>query len=212
MKPTILITSGPTREYIDPVRYISNASSGKMGSALANAALKKAAKVIVISGPASIKYPKNIKLIEVVSAKEMFAEAKKNFPKADIIIGAAAVSDFRPSNPSNNKIKKSDKLLKIKLTQNPDILKELGSKKDGKVLTGFALETKDLLNSAKKKLLEKNLDLIVANSPDSIGSDSSQILIIDRSGKILKLKGGKNILSKRIIDESIRIWKNNKTC
>ncbi|MCX5781746.1 MAG: phosphopantothenoylcysteine decarboxylase [Elusimicrobia bacterium] len=212
MKPTFLITSGPTREFIDPVRFISNSSSGKMGEAIAREAVKKAQQVIVISGPSQARFSAKIKCIPVVSSREMFEKTKKYFSKADIIIGAAAVSDYRPKNYKKQKIKKNNSFLNFNLVKNPDILSCLGKIKGKKVLVGFALETHNILNSAKKKLKTKNLDFIVANSLKSIGSDKTTAWLIDKCGIMYKVENNKNILARRIIDESIRIWKNNKTC
>lgn len=172
-----LITAGPTREYIDPVRYISNASSGKMGYELAKVASKKGMEVILITGPVSIKPPDGVKVVNVLSADEMFAKVKASLAKCDIIIGAAAVSDYKPSKIQKHKIKKQSSDTTIELTKNPDILGYLGRKKFASILVGFALETKNLLKSARLKLKEKNLDLIIANYADSIGCNLSLIHI-----------------------------------
>ena len=209
MKPNVLITSGPTREYIDPVRFISNASSGKMGDALARAALARNLKVVLISGPTDVRYPAGAKIVRVVSAEEMLSAAKKYFASADIFIGAAAVSDYRPGTYNKNKIKKGSRTLKLNLVKNPDILKLLGKRKKNKVAAGFALETKDLLASAKKKLKDKNLDLIVANSDKSIGKDKTTVYLIFKTGTVKRLGNiDKKTAAKRIIDESLRIYKN----
>ncbi len=212
MKPIFLITSGPTQEFIDPVRFISNSSSGRMGEAIAREAFKKAKQVIVISGPSQAKFSAKIDCIPVVSAREMFEKVKKYFSKADIIIGAAAVSDYRPKDFKNQKIKKNDRFLSLNLVRNPDILSFLGKRKRRKVLVGFALETRNILSSAKKKLKTKNLDFIVANSLKSIGSDKTAACLINKFGIMYKVENNKNVLARRIIDESIRIWKNIKAC
>ena len=213
MKPNILITSGPTREYLDPVRFISNASSGMMGDALARAALSRKLRVTLISGPSEVRYPKAAKIISAISAADMLRAAKKHFGSADIVIGAAAVSDYRPATFKRNKIKKNSVNLDLRLVKNADILKILGKNKKNKVLVGFALETENLISSAKKKLKSKNLDLIVANSVQSIGQERTAAYLIKAGGEVARL-GDMDKLSaaKRIIDESIRIWKNNKTC
>lgn len=179
----ILITAGPTREYLDPVRYISNDSSGKMGYALAQAAEKMGAKVTLISGPTNLKEPSNVKFIPLVTAKEMSKAALAEFKKADIAICAAAVADFRPTSVSNRKIKK-DSARVIKLIENPDILGSMGKrKKRGQVLVGFALETDNLIKNAQKKLIKKNCDLIIANRPNNIGGNSADAIMITKNGK-----------------------------
>ena len=218
MAITVLITSGPTREYIDPVRFISNASSGKMGKALAVEALRQGCNVIVVKGPSDIDIPKNKKcrVIDVVSAKDMLAAVKKNLKFADIFIGAAAVSDYRPIKIAKNKIKKKDigsDTITLKLTKNPDIIKYVALHKVKKTVVGFALETKNLLSYAKTKLKEKNLDMIVANSANTISSKNSVATLIFKDGKIKKLKiASKEKVAKEIINESIGIYKTIKTC
>lgn len=218
MSITVLITLGPTREYIDPVRFISNASSGKMGNALVNQALQQNCKVIVVKGPSNIDISKNknYKVIDVVSAKDMLNAVKKNLKYADIFIGAAAVSDYRPAIISKNKIKKKDvesDTITLKLIKNPDIIKYVSKHRNKKVVVGFALETKNLISYAKAKLKEKDLDMIVANSAAAISSKKSAPALIFKSGKIKKLKLiSKEKVAKEIINESIRIYKTIKTC
>ncbi len=218
MSITILITSGPTREYIDPVRFISNASSGKMGKALALEALQQDCNVIVIKGPSSIDISKSkkCKIIDVVSAKDMLVAVKKNLKFADIFIGAAAVSDYRPVKFAKNKIKKKDigsDTINLKLVKNPDIIKYVGQHKNKKVVVGFALESKNLLSYAKTKLKEKNMDIVVANGISTISSKNSEPTLIFKNGitKNLKLKS-KEKIAKEIINEAIRIYKIIKTC
>ena len=218
MAITILITTGPTREYIDPVRFISNASSGKMGKALTEEALKQHCKVIVVKGPSDIdiQKSKDCKVIDVVSAKEMLSAVKQNLRSADIFIGAAAVSDYRPVSVAKNKIKKKDigsDTINLKLIKNPDIIQYVGKHKNKKVVIGFALETKNLLSYAKTKLKEKNLDMIVANGASTISSPKSEATLIFRDGSIKKLKlVSKEKVAKEIINESIGIYKTIKTC
>lgn len=218
MSITILITSGPTREYIDPVRFISNASSGKMGKALVDEALKQNCNVIVVKGPSNIDIPKSkkCKVIEVVSAKDMFSAVKNNLKSADIFIGAAAVSDYRPVKIAKNKIKKKEigsDTISLKLIKNPDIIKYVGTHKNKKAVVGFALETKNLFSYAKIKLKEKNLDMIVANGASTISSKDSAPTLIFKDGKIKKLKLiSKEKVAKEIVNESIGIFKNIKTC
>ena len=173
----ILITAGGTREYIDPVRFISNASSGKMGYALARAALKAGHKVTLISA-SDLQPPVGMDFVGVESAKDMFNAVKKFFPKCDCLIMAAAVTDYTPARPVKTKIKRTAKSLAIKLKPTADILKWAGKhKKKTQIVCGFALEDKNIRRNAEKKLKEKNLDIIIANTPDAIGSDNSDVLI-----------------------------------
>lgn len=218
MAITILITSGPTREYIDPVRFISNASSGKMGKALVDEALKQKCNVIVVKGPSDIDIPKrkNCKVINVISAKEMLAAVKQNFKDVDIFIGAAAVADYRPIERSKTKIKKTaigNDTITLTLVKNPDIIRYVAFHKGEKqVVVGFALESKNLLSYAKAKLKEKNLDMIVANAAKTISSKKSAPTIIFKDGRTKALKlTSKAKAAKEIINESIGIYKTIKT-
>ena len=173
----ILITAGGTREYIDPVRFISNASSGKMGYALAKAAIKAGHRVTMITTveKSNFKFQiSNFKLIIVQTAAQMFETVKKNFEKCDCLIMAAAVADYTPARPAKTKIKKTNKSLTIKLELTADILKWAGiHKKKNQVVVGFALEDRNVRARAEKKLKEKNLDMIIANTPGTIGSDKT---------------------------------------
>lgn len=185
----ILITSGPTYENIDPVRFIGNKSSGKMGHSLALAAFYRGADVTVITGPTSMKYPDNIKVINVYSANEMFNQVSKYFPKTDIFISAAAVADYKPKITSSQKIKRNKDIISLELIKNRDILLEMSKKKKkNQKLIGFALETDNDLENAKLKLKNKNLDLIVLNNPMKEGSgfntDTNQVTLIDADGNI----------------------------
>ncbi|GHT52134.1 hypothetical protein AGMMS49990_08000 [Endomicrobiia bacterium] len=209
-KITFLILSGPTKEYIDPVRYISNESSGKMGNALAQAVLKKGYEIIFISGPVNI-YPKNVRLIKVTTALEMFKEVKSIFKKTDVTIGVAAVTDYRPFKTHEHKIKKDTLTSSIELKQNPDIIRYCGKNKKNQVVVGFALETEHLVNNAKTKLKNKNLDLIVANGTESFGADNTTVKIIS-ADVVLEIKNkNKKIIARKIINETIRIFKNIKS-
>ncbi|MFH1379675.1 MAG: phosphopantothenoylcysteine decarboxylase [bacterium] len=181
----ILITAGPTREYLDPVRFLSNASSGIMGYALAREARKKGARVTLVSGPVNVKPPDGVRVISVISAREMKRAVDRLFPRMDYVVCAAAVSDYRPAGISKTKLKKSSNPNFLKLMPNPDILKTLGKRKKNQKLIGFALETNNLIANAKKKLKTKNLDLIIANHPHAIEQTKAKIYIIGR--KIAKL-------------------------
>jgi phosphopantothenoylcysteine decarboxylase/phosphopantothenate--cysteine ligase len=185
----ILVTAGPTREPIDPVRYISNRSSGKMGYALAEAAVLRGGNVVLISGPTNLEPPAGLyKFIPVETAREMQKAVLENFSWADVIIKAAAVADYRPKNYSTEKIKKRDGEMNLELVKNPDILQELGEKKTTQVLIGFAAETEDLEENAAKKLNNKKLDFIVVNDVTQegagFGSDTNIVKIIHRDGRV----------------------------
>ena len=196
----ILITAGGTREYIDPVRFISNASSGKMGNALAGAALKAGHDVTLISA-SDLQPPVGVELVGVDSAAEMFAEVKKHFARCDCLIMAAAVADYTPARPVKTKIKKTGKPLTITLKPTADILKWAGQhKKKGQFVVGFALEDKDLRHRAQEKLRQKNLDMIVANKPAAIGADESTVQIKVAGRKWLRLtRADKATVARRII-------------
>ena len=177
----ILITSGRTKENIDPVRYLSNNSSGKMGYSLAQAAIDMGAEVTLISGPTDLKIPNGLKnFISVESALEMYEKVDEYFKNIDIFIACAAVADYRPKEYKKEKIKKSDADLVIELIRNPDILLEMRKKKEKQLLVGFAAETNDIRENALKKLEKKNLDIIVANNASVMGSDENVIEIIKK--------------------------------
>jgi phosphopantothenoylcysteine decarboxylase/phosphopantothenate--cysteine ligase len=182
----ILVTGGPTREFIDPVRFISNPSSGKMGYAIAKRAYLRGAKVILISGPAAIRPPKGVKLISVDSAEDMKDAVFNNLNGISILIKAAAVADYRPKVRNEEKIKKDKDILNLELERNPDILEEIGKNKDNIFLVGFAAETTDIISNAKDKLIRKNLDLIVVNDIKKgiFTSDKNEVIIIDTDGNI----------------------------
>ncbi|MHB8137651.1 MAG: bifunctional phosphopantothenoylcysteine decarboxylase/phosphopantothenate--cysteine ligase CoaBC [Smithellaceae bacterium] len=201
----VLITAGPTEEPIDPVRYITNHSSGKMGYALALAAHQRGAKVTLVSGPTALPLPPVEKVVFVHTALEMYQAVMDNYSKATVIIKAAAVADYRPKSLASEKIKKDKRLASIELTRNPDIIAAIGAKKKKGILVGFAMETQDLLANARIKLLKKNMDMIVANSLREEGAgfqtDTNIITIIDRNGKTLTLdKMTKIDAAHRILD------------
>ena len=197
----ILITAGGTREYIDPVRFISNASSGRMGYALARAALKAGHKVTLITAPTAQKPPSDTKLVKVETTAQMFEAVKKHFDKCDCLIMAAAVADYTPARPAKTKIKKTGKHLTIKLKPTADILKWAGGhKKKNQIVVGFALEQEALRGRAEKKLKEKNIDMIIANTPAAIGSSKSTVQIKIAGREWLKLsQASKATIAKRIV-------------
>ena len=177
----ILITSGRTKENIDPIRYFSNNSSGKMGYSIAQAAVDLGAEVTLISGPTDLKAPNGLKnFISVGSALEIYEKVDEYFKDTDIFIACAAVADYRPKEYKKKKIKKSDSDFVIELVRNPDILLEMSRKKEKQLLVGFAAETNDIRENALKKLEKKNLDIIVANNASVMGSDENVIEIIKK--------------------------------
>ena len=179
----ILVTAGPTREYLDPVRFLSNRSSGKMGYALARAALRRGAQVTLISGPSSLPQPKGVKFIPVDTAGDMHSAVNRELVSSTILIMSAAVSDFMPAEKSGEKIDKTGKLF-LKLTATPDILSAVGKKKNRPFIVGFAAETGRKLEKARKKLKHKNMDLIVFNDVTEAGSgfdvETNKVVIIDK--------------------------------
>ncbi len=183
---TVLVTAGPTREPIDAVRFISNPSSGKMGYTLAAAARDRGARVVLVSGPTSLEPPAGVQVIPVMTAAEMRTAVLDHAASANVVIMAAAVSDFRPAAPETRKTKKVNASLMLQLEQTEDILLSLGKEKGGRLLVGFAAETDDLARHAREKLKQKNLDLIVANDIGAPGtgfsSDTNAITLIDRRG------------------------------
>ncbi len=199
----ILITAGPTQEAIDPVRYITNHSTGKMGYAIAKIASYRGAQVLLISGPVNIQPPSHVKLIKVISAKDMFEAVKKEVNDCDIIIKSAAVGDYRPKNYCDEKIKKKDNELNIELEKTDDILKYLGeNKKNGQVLVGFSMETENMVENSKEKLVKKNLDMIAANNLKEkgagFGTDTNLVILITKN-QIKKLP----LMSKEKVGEEI---------
>ena len=205
----VLITAGPTYEHIDPVRFIGNYSSGKMGIALAEEAYCRGAKVTLVLGPSEEPVPQGIELVRVQTANEMFEQCSKRFPNAHIAILSAAVADYAPAQVAKEKIKKSDETLTLELKKTPDILKYLGTvKKKGQFLAGFALETHNEKENALKKLKQKNADIIILNSladkGAGFGHNSNKITIFDNEGKEIafELKSKKQV-AKDILDTII---------
>ena len=203
----LLITSGRTREDIDPIRYLSNKSSGKMGYSLAQAAVDLGAEVTLVSGPTNLSVPDGLKeFISVDSAIHMYEKVDEKFKDTDIFIACAAVADYRPKEYQDKKIKKSDLNLTIELVRNPDILFEMGKKKENQLLVGFAAETNNIIENALKKLEKKRLDMIVANNASTMGTDTNSIEIIrkDRSSTVInqksKIELAYDILKEVILD------------
>lgn len=202
----VLITAGPTMEPLDPVRYITNHSSGKMGYSIAKNALDRGAEVILITGPSNLDPPKKAKLIRVNTTEEMFKAVGDYFETCDVLIKSAAPLDYRPDTVSGEKIKKSDDILKINLVRNPDIAAFYGQKKDKQIIVGFAAETNNLLEYALGKLQRKNFDFIVANDVTSPGAgfkaDTNIATLINKDGSIEEYPlMDKSLLAEKILDK-----------
>jgi len=200
-----LITAGPTREFIDDIRFISNLSSGRMGYALAQAARDTGHSVVLVSGPVALDPPERVRLVNVVSAVEMREAVLKTFPESDIILMCAAVADYRPERRHTGKLKKGPDTLTLKLVKNPDIAAETGARKQSRFLVGFALEAENAEANARSKMAAKNFDIIVLNTPAAMAAESSevQVLFPDGSGRRIGPAAKQEIAAEliRIIDE-----------
>jgi phosphopantothenoylcysteine decarboxylase/phosphopantothenate--cysteine ligase len=207
---TILITAGPTQEPIDPVRYISNRSSGKMGYALAEAAAARGARVILVAGPVHIADPRNVSLIPVRTAREMHDAVMNHLQEATIIIKSAAVADYHVANVPQQKIKKTAARVSLELDPTPDILADVGRIKGDRILIGFAAETQNLVDEARRKLASKNCDMVVANlvSQEGIGfeSDQNEVTLVLRGGQTIPLaRTEKREIADRILDQAPKL-------
>ncbi len=208
---SVAVTAGPTREFWDPVRYMSNPSSGKMGYALARAAWYRGASVELISGPVSLPRPHFVRFTPVISALDMMEAAQKSMEKCDVMVKAAAVGDFRFASTSDKKIKRNGtQEIEVPLISNPDIAAKLGAiKRNGQILVGFAAETNDMVSNAIKKLKAKGLDLIVANDVSEegsgFGSDTNHVVIFDSQGGSVDFSGAKESVADVIWDEVLRL-------
>ena len=195
----ILITSGPTRQYLAPVRYLSNASSGRMGAALAAAAIEAGHRVTIVSGPVSVAYPSGAEVISVVSTEEMLAACQEVFPLCDGLIAAAAPCDYRPANVAAQKIHKSGEPLRLELVETPDIVATLAAEKGSRWIVAFALESEDARMRAMQKLERKNCDLIVVNGPQTLHAADTDVEVLDRGGQILgSFSGGKSDVARDV--------------
>ena len=208
----VLVTAGPTREAIDPVRYITNHSSGKMGYAVAEAAISRGAEVLLITGPVSVEKPAGVEVISVTSAQDMYEAVMKNYEATDIIVMVAAVADYRPQKVSDIKIKKNeeDEEFTLRLEKTTDILKEVGKVKGNRTLVGFCAETNDLLMNARRKVEAKNLDMIIANDVTmegaGFGTDTNIIKLVKKDGAVIDLPlMSKLAAAHRIMDEILKL-------
>jgi phosphopantothenoylcysteine decarboxylase / phosphopantothenate---cysteine ligase len=197
----ILITSGPTRQYLDPVRYLTNASSGRMGAALAAAALELGHDVLVVTGPVQVVYPSEAEIIEVVTTQEMLETCRNEFLRCDGAIGAAAPCDYQPQKVESQNMSKTGQPLELRLVETPDIIATLGQiKREGQWVVGFALETDDRRFRATVKLEKKHCDLIVSNGPEAINAAENQVELIGKSGELLaQLHGEKEVVAREIL-------------
>ena len=199
----ILITSGPTRQHLDPVRYLTNASSGRMGASMAQAALDLGHEVVVVSGPVEIVYPESVDVVPVISTQDMFDACIDLFPDCDGAIGVAAPCDYRPLVVSPTKLAKTGAPLQLDLFETRDIIAHLGaSKRDDQWVVGFALETHDERFRALAKLEEKSCDLIVLNRPDAMDSPTNQVELLDASGQcVAQAEGTKAEVARQLLEQ-----------
>jgi phosphopantothenoylcysteine decarboxylase/phosphopantothenate--cysteine ligase len=207
---TILVTAGPTCEDIDPVRYLTNRSSGKMGYAVAEAAARRGAKVVLVSGPVDLETPAGVERISVRNADQMLRAVTQKFPECSIAIFAAAVADYRPAETAGEKIKRNKEILSLLLEPTPDILASIASRKGDAIVVGFAAETQNVAENARKKLSAKNADLIVANDVTAEGAgfdhDTNIVTLFSHDGRDLALpKLKKSEVAQRILDEIMRL-------
>jgi phosphopantothenoylcysteine decarboxylase/phosphopantothenate--cysteine ligase len=196
----ILITSGPTRQYLDPVRYLTNASSGRIGAALAAAALDRGHDVVVVSGPVEVAYPSAAEIVPVVSTEEMLAAAREAFARCDGMIGAAAPCDYRPEHVERQKIAKTGDPLLLRLVETDDVVATLGAEKHSRWVVGFALETDDHRLRALAKLERKCCDLMVSNSVEAISSLDNSVEVLDPAGNVVRaVTGSKEAVARAVL-------------
>lgn len=198
----ILITAGPTREYLDDVRYLSNASSGRMGYALAEAVLRAGHQVVLVSGPVNLTPPKGCEVHPVETTEEMCRTCVELFPQCDGVIAAAAVCDYKPRNRIAGKIAKTGEPITIEMIETDDVLAELGRSKNDRWVIGFALEAENPRENALQKLRAKNCDYVVVNAPSAIGSESNRVELIDGTGRIVSAWSG----SKKDVANNLIAW------
>jgi len=196
----ILLTSGPTRQYLDPVRYLSNASSGRMGKALAEAALEAGHEVLIVSGPVEVRYPQDAQVLPVVSTEEMLDACLGVFPRCDGLIAAAAPCDYRPKVVASQKIRKTGGTREVQFVETPDIVARLGAIRASQWMVAFALETEDLRMRAMQKLERKKCDLIVVNGPAAMHAADTKVEVIDTRGEVLAaVAGSKRHVAKTLL-------------
>jgi phosphopantothenoylcysteine decarboxylase/phosphopantothenate--cysteine ligase len=207
---TVLVTAGPTREPVDPVRFLSNRSSGKMGYALAEAAVCRGARVILISGPVHLPAPEGVEVVQVQTALEMREAVMSRLDEASIVVKTAAVADYYVANVPRQKVKKTPLRYSLELEPTPDILAEIGRRKQDQILIGFAAETENLVPEARRKLESKNCDMVVANlvSQDGTGfeSEENEVVLVQRTGENLRLaKAPKRVIADQVLDQILKL-------
>jgi len=211
---SVLVTAGPTREPFDPVRFITNYSSGKMGYAIATVARRRGASVTLVSGPTQLSVPSGVRFLSVTTAREMRDTVIANLPEATVVIKSAAVADYRPAVRESQKIKKKDDDLTLKLERNPDIIQEIGQKKEDRILVGFAMESERLVENAISKMVTKNMDFIVANDLTKKGAgfqgDTNIISILDRDGEMKELPLMDKVEAAAIILDKVRAIRDSR--
>jgi phosphopantothenoylcysteine decarboxylase/phosphopantothenate--cysteine ligase len=202
----VVVTAGPTREPLDPVRFLSNASSGRMGYAVAAEARRRGARVVLVTGPTAITPPRGVRVVRVTTARQMLSAVLRHAARAHAVIGAAAVADWRPAALSRGKLKKSASPRALRLVPNPDILRTVALRRRRGLprLVGFALETGGLLANALGKLRKKSLDLVVANTPAALDGRRTEAWLIGRSGRRERFRGSKAALAGRLLDAAAR--------
>lgn len=205
-----LVTAGPTREFIDAVRFISNASTGRMGLAVARRARRAGHETTLVLGPVSLETPPDIRAVRVVSAQEMLDAVNAEYDRCDVLVMTAAVCDYRPRAATNQKIKKGDWSITLELVRTPDILLEVMPRKERRIHVGFALEVQDPVRHAREKIASKRLDFIVLNSPAALAAESMDAAIIDPSGGMEKFDNiAKDELAARIVERVEQIYRSS---
>lgn len=203
---TVLVTAGPTREAIDPVRYVSNRSSGRMGYALAAAAKERGADVLLVSGPTGLAVPAGVRFTAVTTAKEMHEACMERYGETTLVIMAAAIADYAPINVAPEKIKKSSAEMTVEMERTRDVLKSMSAERTGQLLVGFALETENMVENALKKLKEKGLDMVVANGVSGIDSEQNRVTILDSSGGIEEFASMDKVrVAEKILDRAVTL-------
>jgi phosphopantothenoylcysteine decarboxylase/phosphopantothenate--cysteine ligase len=207
----LLVTAGPTREHIDPVRFLSNPSSGRMGFAVATEAARRGHRVVLVTGPVELEDPPRIETVRIVSAAQMDRAVRRRFARCDAVVMTAAVADYTPAKSSKRKQKKTGRPTLLRLKPTVDILAGLGKRKGARVLVGFALETHDEIKAAKDKLRRKNLDLIVSNRPNTFGRRGIRATLVFSDGRTVRLgETTKSALARRLVREVERSCRSSK--
>lgn len=210
----VLVTAGPTREYLDEVRYISNGSSGRMGYAVAAAAQRVGHQVVLVTGPVALDPPPGVQPVPVVSAQEMLAAVMERLPATDVVVGVAAVADYRPAVRAKGKPRKTDAEATLRLLPNPDILATVGKQKDRRVVVGFALEAGDAaaaIQRGREKLQQKHLDLIAVNHVSAVGAEDNDVVLLYEDGRQEQLpRMSKQEVAARLVTAAVGLWESGR--